>query len=250
MAEQDAGTSTLEAVHDWTARLAGDLVTLRLMAAAYPVGDPRVYEERGDYFLKSTRLEPIADTVDALNLLELEILPHAAGVVGVFTNAIPSVTVAGLTCRTPAGHEFASGFLSHGPFRVLGTDDVARGAELGTLGAESKTKAQRLLEVAASDPRVSKLLTITSGTQREWFEIFKLLELVAEDTDLDTRAAWGKTSKNQLERVRQTANHHRHASTTHQLPKRPVPLNEARLIAQRVVMAWLERRLQQAKGKL
>jgi hypothetical protein len=113
---------------------------------------------------------------------------------------------------------------------------------------DASTKLDADVSVASSDEQVQRALRLFGAGDRDWRELYKVLEVIEADVGgpraIDI-AGWADEAT--LRRFKHTANSlgalgdgARHAAETTQPPQNPMPLEDATAMVRDVLRSWIE----------
>lgn len=157
----------------------------------------------------------------------------------IYVGSAIDVRVEGLEATTP-GHRPRHVSFSE-PFDVI----VKSRNGLELLRQQSATGATRCVDLsgaALARPDVALVLQLIGQQVVGWREIYDLIEALGGEDRIVSKYT---ISRNKVEAIRRTANHHRHLGSEehYPLPPRPPDLTTARATLIRLVQLWLSERL-------
>jgi hypothetical protein len=237
----------------WWVRLAGEEADLGFLSELFTQPSLRVISRAGGTYLRSDRLEPLADASDvrsqAINLLRI-----ANGAARLERPTFRPAVVDVVTVVSEAGA--AQHFIELADSAMRITDSVTvtvRDADgtVVTVATSPQPHAQEWVALASQADEVAQALRLLSQEDISWASLYHLYEIVLGDVGRALHDN-GWATRAEVERFARTANspavlgeHARHGRQRGEPPHNPMSLDESRELVQRIVTRWLDHRCRQ-----
>jgi len=225
--------------------LTGDEPDLSRLTEGLSTGDVLVSAADGERWLVAAALDEL-DDVDAVKERAEHVVAYLNGLAKIRVDDFRGVSVGGLKRRNGEDHHYR--WVSDS-IRV--TDSVALmiTREDGTVEhVDTSIKLDADVAVACRDERVQRALRLFGAGDRDWRELYKVLEVIEADVGgarAIVIAGWADEAA--LRRFKHTANSlgalgdgARHAAEVTQPPKDPMPLEGATAVLRDVLRSWIE----------
>jgi len=197
--------------------------------------------ENGIY-LRGSALDGLPDATGA-RAKAGEVCRYLESVLQVFVVLVDELRPGNVLAADSGGTPRARNLFAFKNFRVISE----RGLKgLAATDPNGSTLASNILRLADRDPRVAQAFYIVGNRDIGWHEIYDLIDLMGGVNALVKRG-WAK--RKELNRLRQTANHHRHRGsrrTKDALPENPPTLSEGANAVRVLLQQWLTERLSKA----
>lgn len=232
---------------EWWVRLQGEQFDLQELPLLFSSLEVTVFEEEGEYYLKSTEFNSLADASDVLGAANhiLELINGAAILhFGNFRPVQASGSVVGID---EAGNRkrfvFVSGTITgRGRVKVSATVERVNGT---VESCQRPTQVESWVALAKHNKAIADALHFFC--EHTWFNLYKVYEIVADDVGGKREIihnGWG--TEQSLNRFTQTAQSRdtlgddaRHASEKYKPPQKPMSLPEARSLVASILENWI-----------
>jgi hypothetical protein len=231
----------------WEIDVSGDLTDLRMLQKAFCSEEFALAEENGKFVLRAKAFEDLNDA-DVVRARAAELVTSLSGASRALLGAQHSLEVGGVTFVRPDGTK--NHFVVVGPavIRFRGLPASIRITKPdGTIEEHHAADPVReWLDVALKDPVVSTALRLRDKSGLDWVQLYRLYEVIEDDTPKSEIVQNGWASKSEIDRFKHTANspgalgdEARHGKERTQPPAHPLNLSEARSLIGRVLRQWI-----------
>jgi hypothetical protein len=231
----------------WEALLAGHLFDLEDLPVHFDT-DPRVHGEGDDYWLSSPTLDHLCEVVQVQEAARA-LVARVNGAMRLHDNGFQGVKLGG-RYRNETGEHVIVEAASAVARSKAGTITVVGGA-----AATRPTGPREYAQLGGTDPGAADVLLILSRGDLDWYDLFKVFEIVREDLGGEAVIIGrGWATKSDLTAFRGSANHPgvsgqaaRHARQKRTIPKRTMTLRQGRAFIADLVRSWMRSRLPAAR---
>jgi hypothetical protein len=223
-------------VKDWLIQVEGDEWDLETLRARLAQADPRALQHGGKTLLESSEVQGIGDEADAKQRAReiVRIVNGAMSFEG--GNGFEHVRFAGLVRIDGDGLATYDSETATVRFRVRSSK--AR-AQLGQVSAVPGWLSQ------VNNPSLRAVFRLLGQDQLDWYDLYKIFELVRDDTDQKQVEQWAGSRK-ELTRFTRSANHPQAIgeAARHGVNRQPPPADsmahdDAVGLIRRVALCWL-----------
>ncbi len=203
--------------------------------------DFAVVERRGRYYLLSDRFREGMDPLEMLRIAN-DLLTVATGIIGLGRLVRPEVVVLPHVVRWFGASRVTEIYHLDGLALESGTAGLPPRRRRVEFGAEDRP---RVLRLALSSPTVATALAIRACSSLDWVGLYMIYEAIETDSGGQAELEAQKwASASELTRFRRTANAlYRHAPGVFEPPARPMLFGDARDLMDRLLIAWIARKL-------
>lgn len=232
---------------EWWVRLQGEQFDLQELPLLFSSPEVTVFEEEGEYYLKSTEFNSLADASYVLETAThiLELINGAAILhFGNFRPVQASGSVIGIDeDGSRKGFVFVSATLtSRARVQVSATVERANGT---VESCQRPTQVESWVALARQNTAIADALHFFC--EHTWFNLYKVYEIVRDDVGGKREIIHnGWVTKQSLKRFTQTAQSRdalgddaRHASEKYKPPQKPISLSEARSLVATILENWI-----------
>lgn len=231
---------------DWFIRLQGTEFDLKILSLIFNSPDLNISKKEVHYYLYDKNFNYINDSNQVFVKSE-HLIKILNGIAKIKQNNFKPVGVGGVMFYDENGskhcyvHSSISASLRSSIFaKATVTDKNGKEKE-----SNKKNDSIKWLEIANKDEKVTRALRFLSNSNLDWYDLYKIFEIVKKDIGIRTIEQW-ISPKSKIKDFTQTANSSlaigekaRHADDI-PAPKNPVSFGEAFKLISNIVKKWLE----------
>jgi hypothetical protein len=228
---------------EWIVELRGHVFDLEALADLFPAPDCHVFAEGGDYRLKSTLFNALADDAEVYAKAKC-LMPTINGLASVFHPGYRNVTLSGGIASVDADGT-RKRFIHESLTETIRFKDSAEAAGGATVGKCSNPAADAV-KVAFNEEIVNRALQFFCQA-KSWVNLYKVLDAIRDDLgSLDALNKKNWVAAAEISRFTGTANNHtaaegeaRHGLDYGRPMANPMTLIEAETLMRTLLQKWL-----------